>query len=334
MESTGLITSGCTETDKPLIAILMAVYEPRMDWLEEQLTSLNRQTYPNLRLYIRDDHSPIVPFAEIEALVRRCVTAFPYTIEQNERNLGSNGTFELLTQEAEGDFFAYCDQDDIWLPEKLTALQKELERSKALLACSDMYVIDGNGKTVADSITKVRRHHHFRSGEGLAEGLLISNFVTGCTMLVKSTAAKAAVPFCPYMVHDHYIALCCATNGEILTVMRPLIQYRVHGGNQTGIMAGVKDKESYADVRIDVPIQKFEWLLEKFICDATLKEQMNVRLQWLQARKENWLKRGNTKKMWNLRKCGKQITFYEVVAARLPEKLFLKTIDLARRNIL
>ena len=38
--------SGCTETGKPLIAILMAVYEPRMDWLEEQLDSLERQTYP------------------------------------------------------------------------------------------------------------------------------------------------------------------------------------------------------------------------------------------------------------------------------------------------
>ena len=39
-------------TDKPLISILMAVYEPRMDWLRQQLVSLNEQTYPNLRLYM------------------------------------------------------------------------------------------------------------------------------------------------------------------------------------------------------------------------------------------------------------------------------------------
>ena len=32
---------------KPRIAILMAVYEPRMDWLREQLESLNAATYPN-----------------------------------------------------------------------------------------------------------------------------------------------------------------------------------------------------------------------------------------------------------------------------------------------
>lgn len=48
----------CMETGKPLISILMAVYEPRLDWLREQLDSLNAQTYPNLRLYVRDDCSP------------------------------------------------------------------------------------------------------------------------------------------------------------------------------------------------------------------------------------------------------------------------------------
>ena len=41
------------ETGKPLISILMAVYEPRMDWLREQLESLEAQIYPNLRLYVR-----------------------------------------------------------------------------------------------------------------------------------------------------------------------------------------------------------------------------------------------------------------------------------------
>ena len=101
-------------TDKPQIAILMAVYEPRMDWLREQLLSLNAQTYPNLKLYVRDDCSPSVPYEEIQSCLQDCISAFPYTIQRNEKNLGSNGTFEQLTREAGGDYFAYCDQDDIW----------------------------------------------------------------------------------------------------------------------------------------------------------------------------------------------------------------------------
>ena len=82
---------------KPRIAILMAVYEPRMDWLREQLLSLDAQTYPNLMLYIRDDCSPTVPFEEIQSCVQDCIRAFPYEIKRNEKNLGSNGTFEWLT---------------------------------------------------------------------------------------------------------------------------------------------------------------------------------------------------------------------------------------------
>ena len=163
------------ETDKPLISILMAVYEPRLDWLREQLESLEKQSYPNLRLCIRDDCSPTVSFWGIERLVKECICSFPYEIRRNEENLGSNLTFQRLTQEAEGEYFAYCDQDDVWLPEKLEALQEELERTGALLVCSDMVIIDGQGQQTADSITKIRRRHVFRSGGVLTEGLLISN---------------------------------------------------------------------------------------------------------------------------------------------------------------
>ena len=63
-------------TDKPRISILMAVYEPRIDWLREQLVSLNEQTYPNLRLYIRDDCSPTVPYEQIQSCVGTVSRAF------------------------------------------------------------------------------------------------------------------------------------------------------------------------------------------------------------------------------------------------------------------
>ena len=76
--------SGCMGTDKPRIAILMAVYEPRMDWLREQLLSLNAQTYPNLMLYVREDCSPTVPYEEIERCVQECITEFPFVMARNE----------------------------------------------------------------------------------------------------------------------------------------------------------------------------------------------------------------------------------------------------------
>ena len=92
-------------TAKPQISVLMAVYEPRMDWLRAQLESLETQTYPNLKLYVRDDCSPTMAFEEIEGLVQECIRSFPYEVCRNEENLGSNETFELMTREAEGEYF-------------------------------------------------------------------------------------------------------------------------------------------------------------------------------------------------------------------------------------
>ena len=71
----------------------MAIYEPNLHWLREQLISLNEQTYPNLYLYIREDCSLKVSFAEIEKCVKECITAFSYEIKCNAENLVSNKTF-------------------------------------------------------------------------------------------------------------------------------------------------------------------------------------------------------------------------------------------------
>ena len=317
---------------KPLIAILMAVYEPRLDWLEEQLISLNEQTYPNLWLYVRDDCSPTVPFEEIEALVEKYITAFPYSLERNEENLGSNKTFERLTRGAEGDYYAYCDQDDVWLPEKLTVLQEEMERTGALLVCSDMYIIDGQGRQTADSITKIRRHHVFYSGEGLARGLLFHNFVTGCTSLVQSREAKAAVPFCPCMVHDHYLALWCAERGAVYSLRTPLISYRVHGNNQTGLLSGVADRSSYEAVRIRGMLERLRWLDKNLPRSQELERELQTALLWAQAREDNWQGRGGKAVIWKYRRYSLIPSLFEIFAAGMPEGLFRLALLAAKNN--
>ena len=320
------------ETGKPQISILMAVYEPRMDWLREQLLSLNAQTYPNLKLHVRDDCSPTVSYDAIQSCVKDCIRAFPYEIKRNEKNLGSNGTFELLTQEADGDYFAYCDQDDVWLPEKLVVLQKRMEESSSELVCSDMYIIDGEGKQVADSITKVRRHHVFHSGTDLAPELLVSNFVTGCTMLVRAGCAKEAVPFCPYMVHDHYLALWCAQHGRIHSVGESLIRYRVHQTNQTGLMTGVTSRETYYILRIRSMLKRFRWLQMHFPCDEVTQKKVNEGLCWLTAREKNWKKHRGARIIWRYRHFSITQSLFELVVGWMPESFFRVAITAIKKN--
>lgn len=295
-------------TDKPLISILMAVYEPRPDWLREQLCSLNGQTYPNLRLYIRDDCSPTVPYEAIERCVGECITKFPYTIVRNEKNLGSNGTFERLTQEAEGEYFAYCDQDDVWLPEKLAVLLGEIVRRKALLSYSDVSVIDGEGQQVADSLCDIRPRLRYLDGSGLAAELFFRNCVAGCTMLIDGKIAKSAVPFPKNTVCDQWLALLAATEGEIAFNKRPLVQYRQHKHNQTGVLQGVSDKECYYRYKVQPLDERLEQYRKHTVPQKEIEEFVQARID------------RNMRGIWKHRRLARYEATFEIALRVLPER--------------
>ncbi|MBQ3276974.1 MAG: glycosyltransferase [Oscillospiraceae bacterium] len=320
--------------NKPLISILMAVYEPRMDWLREQLLSLEAQDYPNLRLYIRDDASPTAAVEDIARLAGECVRSFPFTVERNGENLGSNGTFERLVAEAEGEYFAFCDQDDVWRPEKLSVLQETMERENALLVCSDMTIIDETGRVTAESITEIRRHHVFRSGEGLWDTLWYANFASGCALLVRSAEAKRAVPFDPYMYYDHYIALCCADRGRVISLPeRKLLLHREHGSNQSSLLRGVTDRESYIRVRVEDKLRAVDWLCGHFPGSPGLMERLSQGRIWLDARRRYaGGDRSAAKTVWKYRRFGPRAAALELALPWLPEAALRLVLNAARKN--
>lgn len=301
-------------TDKPLISILMAVYEPRMDWLREQLDSLNAQTYPNLRLYARDDCSPRVPFDDIKALVAQCITAFPYTIERNEENLGSNKTFERLTQEAEGKYFAYCDQDDVWLPEKLSVLEEAIQRERAELAYSDMAVIGERGEPIGESLKVIRPRLRYVSGAGLADTYFFRNCTAGCSMLVCAETAKNAAPFPRLTVCDQWLSISASNEGPVAFVNRPLVRYRQHKRNQTGILTGVTDKKSYYQVRLEPLRERLTRYQQAFGDNEALSSFVEARL------------RGRIRQIWKYRVFSPVEAKFEIAMRCMPNFLFQQVV--------
>ena len=207
------------------VTILMATYNPSLPWLAEQLKSLNVQTYQDLSLVVLDDCSPDVPLAQIKDAVNTSITAFDFEIHQNPKNLGSCKTFERLTDIADGDYFAYCDQDDIWESDKIETLMSAIEEDTPLIY-ADLSIIDENGIKTHDSLRDIRKRLKHRQGYGLAKTILFRNFVTGCTMIVKAETAKQSIPFVSEMIGDHHLALYAASKGKIQYVDLPLVRYR------------------------------------------------------------------------------------------------------------
>lgn len=312
----------CTETDKPLVSIVMATYNPRMDWLREQLISLENQSYENLELLILDDCSSEVPFNEIEDCVNRCITRIPYEIHQNEQNLGSTKTFEKLTLLAKGKCIAYCDQDDIWDRDKIKTLLDFLNNDNINLAYSEVTIIDETGRAIADNITEYRKRHILFEGENLVEKLLLRNFVTGCAMLIKAETAKKSIPFIENMVHDHYLALSASLTGGLALCRKALVSYRIHDTNQTNTLAKVKNKEDYYVYKIKAYNNQLRQLENRF-AGINFTDISNIK-KWANARdlyyRGNWKSAGM---IWKYRNFDLSISLFELIMLKMPSPLFL-----------
>lgn len=326
------IDSSLVVRDRPVVSILLAVYKPKESWFIEQLISLNEQTYENIELLVYDD-CPDCPVDE--DIIKNYITKFPYKLIRGTRNEGSNRAFEELTRIAEGEFFAYCDQDDIWENDKISLMIEKIEKKDVTLVCSDLSIIDENGNKTANSITDIRKRIVYKSGYNLAKDLLMTNFVTGCAMVVRKDTAKKAIPFEETLIHDQWIAIIAAINGKIEFINKPLVKYRQHSFNQTGILKDIYDKKTYYDKRIDDFIYRYKSLQERFPNDE-LEECISDSLIWLEARKNYFFKPSLNylKTMIRYRKFHRISILIECFLPFIPDNIFKYIIKLTQKGIL
>lgn len=340
------------ETDKPLVSILLAVYKPNTQWLIEQLISLNNQTYNNIELLVYDD-CPELPVDEV--LVKKHITNFPYALTRGVKNEGSNKAFEHLTKMANGDLFAYCDQDDIWENEKIELMVEKfistdgsIENSDKVnekyinygkdvtLVCSDLSIINEKSKKTANSITEIRKRHEFKSGYNLAKDLLMTNFVVGCAMMVRSDVAKKAIPFESTLVHDQWIAIIAAIDGKIEFINKPLVRYRQHSCNQTMILKAIYDKPTYYNIRIDGFFKRYRAFKKRLSYNDNLRQNIDEFLIWLEARRNYSIKPSfkDLKVMIKYRDFHKISILVETFLPFIPSSIFKYIIKLTQKGIL
>lgn len=239
---------------KKKVSILLATYRPNLTFLVKQLESIENQTYKNLELIILDDSACENHFIEIERKIIEVLKTIPFTLLKNEQNLGSNKSFEKLTRIANGDYFAYCDQDDIWEKDKVKLLVQKIENENSVICYSDLSIINSEDVKVADSFKDISKRLNHVYGEKVYDYFIRRNSITGCTMLIDGKVAKNSLPFPDYKlyVHDHWLALNAALVGKVSYISMPLVKYRIHENNQIGnkVLDGINNKKDYFDKKL------------------------------------------------------------------------------------
>ena len=117
---------------EPKVHILMSTYNGHK-FLREQLDSIFKQTYSNFTLYVRDDGSNDDTNELLEEYIKEHRLGEDKVIivkNKEKKNLGWKGNFwELLDKCSDADYYAFCDQDDVWQPCKLEYAVEMLEKN-------------------------------------------------------------------------------------------------------------------------------------------------------------------------------------------------------------
>ena len=209
-------------------------------FVAEQLRSILDQTDPATEVVVSDDGSTDGTLATIKGIAKRYRGPTDIRIESTTRVGGVTANFERAIGACRGDVIALSDQDDRWHPNRLAAIRAILPRDDGpRLVFANATLIDGAGAPLPGSL-----HENLRISRGERAGLhtgrafevlLRRNVVTGAATAFTRSLYDLAAPFPEAWIHDEWLAIVAAAFGEVVLLDEPLIDYRLHGGNQIGV---------------------------------------------------------------------------------------------------
>jgi len=224
----------------PKVAVLLACYNGEL-YIEEQVKSIQAQTYQNWLLFVRDDLSTDRSLSLLKGMAE---TDSRIVLMNNNLNLGVVGNFEALMRRALEvntlDYVFFSDQDDIWNSckiELMISCFKEVELEQGLpvpiLVHSDLSVVDNKMQEIHPSFMRYESISH--ESKEAWRVLAVQNFVTGCAMAANRQLLELSLPLPKSIVmHDWWLALCASVFGRISYIETPLTAYRQHGANIVG----------------------------------------------------------------------------------------------------
>lgn len=220
------------------IAVLMSTYNGE-EYLREQLDSVLSQISVQTIVVVRDDGS----HDETLAILHQYATIHKNIIVLKGENCGAELSFHKLCLYAKdnikADYYAFCDQDDVWQPEKLKEAYEYLrsyENSKPNLYFSNLRMVDENLNTL---------RYLFADGEVVISKrmALLQIFTYGCTCVFNRCALEyyCKANLSKDIQHDNWIYVLSMFLGNVFYDTNSYILYRQHGSNLSGEkVTGVK----------------------------------------------------------------------------------------------
>lgn len=197
-------------------------------YIRQLLHSVCSQIYPDIKIFIRDDGS----LDNTPDIVSNYQTEFETEIRSGS-NLGPMQSYMDLLSRAcpQVEYIAFCDQDDIWKPDKVgravSKLQQHSPRGLPALYFSSYAPVDADLNSIHPPFT-IKRETGFSNA-------LVQNIVKGCTSVINREAGKLILSNLPdsrkIVMHDWWIYLVISSLGRVIYDPEITMMYRRHSLN-------------------------------------------------------------------------------------------------------
>lgn len=196
------------------------------------------QTYKDIKIVVRDDGSTDNSCAIIDDFCKE----YPDKIFRatGSPTGSAKQNFACLLEECDSDYIMFCDQDDVWLPDKVEKTMIAMKTAEEntdipVLVHTDLKVADQNLNIISDSFFEFQK---LTQNDITLPKLLVQNYVTGCTVMInralKNVCGKVS-DGC--IMHDWWLALIAVITGKLVCVKEATMLYRQHSNNQVGAKA-------------------------------------------------------------------------------------------------
>ena len=216
------------------VAVIMSTYNGEK-YLREQLDSILGQVNVSVTLYVRDDGS----VDETKQILSEYAKHYDSVHVEFAQNVGVGNSFmnALYATPDTFDYYAFADQDDIWLENKLYEAVKLLQESGKWLYAYNQENVDKDGNSLG-----MRWQTDDKRVFLTPEGIIATNVLCGCTMvmtcrfknIVSNKEKRVSEEVLLVKNHDGWIAAVAAVYDKLIYDNRSFIKYRQHGENVVG----------------------------------------------------------------------------------------------------
>lgn len=220
-----------------MISVCIATHNGEK-YIKKQITSILCQLDKDDEIVVSDDGSTDKTLDIIGSISDKRIKVYlftqPYKTKHTHEYVCRN--FENALKQAEGDYIFLSDQDDEWLPNKVEVCMKDLEKHDLVLH-NFIHVDDNNNvlKPLHYNDSFRPRNYFMRRGKHY-----------GCAMAFRRHVLEFVLPFPRHLVlHDFWIGILSETLGNFYFENEPLLNYRIHNQNSSGVKNSFIFKISY-----------------------------------------------------------------------------------------